>query len=270
MRPAHQPQSVVLAHRDFGGSGEPAVLILHGMLGSSRNWQTAGRDLAGHRRVFALDLRNHGLSPHSADMSYESMAADVLAWMDTHGIRRAEVIGHSMGGKVAMLLACRHPERVGHLVVVDIAPKNYQWKAHRDEFQAMNELGLGDLGSRAEAEARMEARVPSWAMRKFLVTNLERAQGGGWKWQVNLPPLTSALPELERNPLVAADRFLGETAFILGGKSNYVGPEDRPVILNHFPRAEIHVIEESGHNPHIEARAALVRLAAAAIGPAGT
>ena len=256
---------VALFDRELGGSTEPPVVILHGMLGSSRNWQTAGRDLAASRRVFALDLRNHGLSPHAATMTYPEMADDVVAWMDARGFASGVLVGHSMGGKVAMLIACRHPSRVGRLVVVDIAPKDYRWRAHRDEFAAMNELDLRDLKSRAEAEMRMEGRVPNWAMRKFLATNLEREPGGGWKWQVNLPALTAALPVLERNPLEAKDRFSGRTTFILGGKSNYVGPSDHGAILDHFPAAVIHTLPASGHNPHIEDRTALVGAVLSAI-----
>jgi pimeloyl-ACP methyl ester carboxylesterase len=129
----------------------------------------------------------------------------------------------------------------------------------------MNELDLRDLKSRAEAEMRMEGRVPNWAMRKFLATNLEREPGGGWKWQVNLPALTAALPVLERNPLEAKDRFSGRTTFILGGKSNYVGPSDHGAILGHFPAAVIHTLPASGHNPHIEDRTALVGAVLSAI-----
>ena len=236
-------------------------MLLHGMLGSSRNWQTAGRELASGGRVFALDLRNHGLSPHVPSLSYAAMAADVLAWLDSQGLGPAEVVGHSMGGKVAMLLACRHPERVGRLVVVDIAPKDYSCPAHRQEFAAMNELDLAGLKSRADAERRFEPRVPGWAMRKFLATNLERTPGG-WRWQVNLPAITAALPELERNPLSAGDRFAGRSLFIAGGKSGYVLPGDKDLILGHFPAARIEVIAEAGHNPHVETREAFVRAVA--------
>src|SRR5580693_9173009 len=91
---------IALYHRDLGGSGEPPIVLLHGMLGSSRNWQVAGKELAASRRVYALDMRNHGLSPHSPEMTYEAMAADVLAWLDAHGMAAAEFVGHSMGGKV--------------------------------------------------------------------------------------------------------------------------------------------------------------------------
>src|ERR1700712_4820981 len=172
------------------------MIVLHGMLGSSRNWQTTGRDLSDWFHVYALDARNHGKSPHSSEMTYEAMTEDLIAWMNNQQIERATVVGHSMGGKTAMLLACRHPERVERLVVVDIAPKDYQWVAHRAEFAAMNELDLAALQSRQEAEIRFEARVDDLGMRKFLVTNLERLPTGGWWWIVNLPVLTAALPVL--------------------------------------------------------------------------
>ena len=249
---------VTLFHRDLGGVGNPPLVVLHGLLGSSRNWLTTGGDLAGRYHVLALDLRNHGKSPHADVINYGVMMADVLAWMDAHGLKRVTLMGHSMGGKTAMLLACRHPERVERLIVVDIAPKGYLSHGHRAEFAAMNELDLRMLQSRAEAELRFEARVADWAMRKFLVTNLERAEEGGWKWQINLPVLTAALAELEKSPLTEADRFLGETLFIAGGKSRYVQPEDREGIERHFPQARFEVIADSGHNPHMEKRAEFV------------
>jgi len=259
MPPAPTFPPVALFHRDFGGTGGPPFVILHGMLGSSRNWQTVGRDLAGGRRVFALDLRNHGMSPHADAMSYEVMVADVVSWLDAHDVDGAELIGHSMGGKVAMLLACRHAARVRRLVAVDIAPKAYYWPARRTEFAAMNDLDLGSLRSRAEAEGRLEALVPSWAMRKFIATNIERSPGGGWRWQINLPVLAAALPELERNPLGPGDRFDGPSLFIAGAGSAYVEAGDAGGVRGHFPSARITTLADSGHNPHIEAREAFVR-----------
>jgi pimeloyl-ACP methyl ester carboxylesterase len=167
-----------------------------------------------------------------------------------------------MGGKVAMLLACRHPARVTRLIVVDIAPKDYFWAGHRAEFAAMNELDLASLQSRAEAELRFEARVDDWAMRKFIATNLERMPDGasGWRWVINLPVVTEALPVLESNSLAAADVFAGEALFIVGGKSRYVQSADHAGIVAHFPRARIEVIADSGHNPHMEARPTFVAL----------
>jgi len=259
MQPSPKVPTVALHNRDLGGSGNPPFVILHGMLGSSRNWQTAGRDLAEKRKVYALDLRNHGLSPHADSMTYAEMAADVVAWLDARGIGIADLIGHSMGGKVAMLLACRSPTRVGRLAVVDIAPKDYYWPAHRDEFAAMNGLDLGAIKSRAAAEARMEERVQDWATRKFIASNLELTAQGAWKWQFNLPVLTAALPELERNPLSPGDRFVGPSLFVAGGRSAYVKPGDHGAILGHFPAARIVTLPDSGHNPHIDARSAFVR-----------
>jgi esterase len=249
-----------LFHRDLGGEGNPPLVILHGLLGSSRNWQTAGADLAQKFHVYTLDLRNHGRSPHADEMTYAAMMDDVLAWLDAQAIAKATFLGHSLGGKVAMLLACRHPEHVTRLIVVDIAPKDYLLSAHRGEFTAMNELDLGRLASRAEAERQFEMLVPKWAMRKFLVTNLERDADGHWRWQINLPGLTRALPELEKNSLATGDRYAGETLFILGGKSRFVEAQDHEKIHQYFPSARIETIAEAGHNPHMDEREAFARI----------
>ncbi len=251
---------VKLHYTDLGGAGKPPMLVLHGMLGSARNWQTTGRDLARHFHVFALDARNHGKSPHAPEMNYAVLAGDIIAWMDSRGMTKAVLVGHSMGGKTAMLLACRHPNRVERLVVVDIAPKDYYWVAHRGEFAAMNELELVDLQSRQEAEMRFEARVPSHGMRKFLTTNLERDDHGGWHWTVNLPVLTASLPALEKDSLAPDDRYAGPALFVAGGRSPYVQAEDHAAILRHFPAARIEVIADSGHNPHMDRREEFVRL----------
>ncbi|MBA3849549.1 MAG: alpha/beta hydrolase [Opitutus sp.] len=251
--------TVELFSTDLGGAGKPPLLVLHGLLGSSRNWQTTGRDLAGHFHVFALDARNHGRSPHAPEMTVEVMVADTLAWMDGRGLARAVIVGHSMGGRTAMALACRHPERVARLVVVDVAPRAYGWQGRRAELAAMNELNLDSLRSRQEAELRFEARVPELGLRKFLTTNLARGDDGRWQWQVNLPVLTASLPALEKGALGPGDRFDGPALFIVGGRSRYVEEADHTVIRGHFPAARITVIPEAGHNPHMDSREAFVR-----------
>lgn len=232
------------------------------MLGSSRNWQVVGRELARSFHVSALDLRNHGQSPHADEMGYAAMMADVLGWLEARQLARATLLGHSMGGKLAMLLACRDPARVERLIVVDMAPKDYHWVAHRAEFAAMRELDLAHLNSRAEAELRFEARVDDWAMRKFLATNLERGDGGQWRWVINLSAISRALPELEKNVLEPKNRFNGPTLFVTGERSNYVSPDDRPLITRHFPEAKFAVVKASGHNPHIEQRGEFVQAVA--------
>lgn len=250
-------ETVELVARELGGAGKAPLVLLHGLLGSGRNWQTAGAGLAeaaGGRNVWALDLRNHGKSPWHDVMTYDAMVADVLAWLDARGLGAVDLMGHSMGGKVAMALACRHPERVRRLVVVDIAPKDYLSHGHRAEFAAMNELRLAELQSRGEAELKMEGRVPDWAMRKFLTTNLERGEDGAWRWSVNLPVLTAALPALEENPLHEGEWFAGPTRVIRGGKSRYVKDEDVARLTEFFPAARIENIAAAGHNPHMETR----------------
>jgi esterase len=260
------PGTVALRHRDFGGAGGPPLILLHGLLGSSRNWQTAGRDFAAVRRTHALDLRNHGESPHAPDMHWDHLVGDVVRWLNAHRVERAEILGHSLGGKVAMRLACRHPERVARLTVVDIAPKAYQWIGHRAEFAAMHELDFAGLDSRRTAELRLEARVPDLGLRKFLLTNLERTDGG-WRWVVNLPVLTEWLPVMEGDSLEAGDAFAGPTAFILGGRSRYVAPSDHEGIRTRFPAARIETIAAAGHSPHMEQREAFVQAVLAAPPP---
>lgn len=248
-----------LYHVDLGGAGQPPLLLLHGMLGSSRNWQTTGRDLAQAYHVIALDARNHGHSSHEPVMNYAVMVADLVQWMDQQGLAQATVVGHSMGGKTAMLMACQHPERIQRLVVVDIAPKDYFWPAHRAEFAALNELNLNNLVSRQDAEERLAARISDYGLRKFLLTNLEHAEAGTWRWVINLPVLTAALPVMEENCLQPTDTYRGPTLFIAGANSLYLPPSDHKLVLGHFPQARIAIIPEAGHNPHVEQRAEFVR-----------
>jgi len=270
-------ETVSLFHRDLGGDGadaiwaerggRPPLILLHGLLGSSRNWQTVGRELAeklssgvGGAAVFALDARNHGQSPHTDSMSHASMAEDVRVWLDTQGISApVDLLGHSMGGRTAMAFACRYPRRVRRIVVVDTAPRAYEWVGGRPEFAAMNALDLRTLGSRADAERAMESLVPDWGMRKFLTTNLERDEAGQWRWSINLAGITAALPALEASPLVVGERFGGEAHFIVCGRSPYVRSEDHALIREHFPEAQVTVLPDSGHNPHMEAREEFVR-----------
>ena len=250
--------AVDLISRELGGTGKAPLVLLHGLLGSGRNWQTAGAGLAeaaGGRNVWALDMRNHGKSPWSDVMTYDAMVSDAVRWLDSQGMGAVDLMGHSMGGKVAMALACRHPERVRRLVVVDIAPKSYLSHGHRAEFAAMNELRLAELSTRGEAELKLEGRVPDWAMRKFLTTNLERGEDGAWRWTVNLPVLTAALTEVEANPLAVGERFVGPMMVVRGGKSRYVTDEDAARLPEHFPAARVETIAAAGHNPHMETRA---------------
>lgn len=243
-----------LFHREFGDSSHPSLVVLHGLLGSSRNWQGAGSDLGNCFHVHCLDLRNHGKSPHAFPHSYDAMMEDVLGWLDERGIGRCHLLGHSMGGKLAMKIACDRPERVGGLVVVDIVPKRYPG-SHDSEYDAMNSIDLGKLGSRKEADELLEKTVPDWGKRQFLLTNLAREENGpGFYWMANLEALEANQREIEGSPLDSADRFDGETLFVMGGRSSYSEPSDYPGLVRTFPNGTVEVIAESGHNPHFEFR----------------
>jgi pimeloyl-ACP methyl ester carboxylesterase len=186
-------------------------------------------------------------------MDYATLVADVVAWLDANANPDAHLIGHSMGGKVAMRLACEHPGRVRRLVVEDIAPKSYRHVRDRS-VEAITRLDLGTLVSRLEAEQRLEDLVPDLGTRRFLLSNLERTPEGGFRWIINLPALAAWLPALKDDSLRADHRFDGEVLFVLGGKSRAFVPEDADNVRAHFPRVRFTTIESSGHNPHTEAR----------------
>jgi len=244
-------ETVALAFQRFGIRENPPMIILHGLLGSARNWNRIGKELEADYCVYAVDVRNHGASPHLESMDYAAMAEDVLRLMDQEDIDTAMLVGHSMGGKIAMTFACAHPERVHRLVVVDIAPKAYapRWEA---EFALMNRLLLETIQNRSEAEAFLEPSIKDWAFRKFLLTNLVRKPEGGFRWAVNLNLLQDSLPYLFKNPLEAGDRYDGPTQFICGAQSPFVEQDDLAQIRKHFPQAYLECIENAGHNVHFD------------------
>ncbi len=250
-------KAVDLSYRYFGGEGKPPLIILHGLLGSSRNWTTVARDLTRSFEVFALDLRNHGDSPHDEAMTFEVMADDVELWLQRHELDCATVLGHSLGGKVAMLYACRRPARVSGLIVADIAPREYA-PHHRGAFGALNSLDLAGLETRAEAEMAIQKAVPDFAFRRFLLTNLVREADEGFRWQINLPAITAALPALAKSPLLPTDRFSGSTLFLRGETSDFIREDDRLAMAMHFPRFALMTIRNAGHNLHVDNRKAFV------------
>ena len=251
------PVPLPLIVRELGGAGAPLV-VLHGLLGSSRNWQSAGVALAerGHR-VLAPDLRNHGSSPWGDDCSYAALAADVVALLDRLALGPVHLVGHSMGGKAAMRLVMDRPDLVARLTIVDIAPRSYSDRV-RVEFAAMNALDLASVKSRKDADEKLAAQVPEWGMRQFILTNLGQDADGLWVWTVNREALTNSLPEILGNPLGVGEVWNGPTRFLRGGKSNYIRDEDLADIRAHFPRADVITLPDSGHNPHFEARAGFV------------
>jgi pimeloyl-ACP methyl ester carboxylesterase len=240
---------VSLAATEYG-EGEP-VAILHGLFGSGRNWATIAQRLAANHRVIAFDLRNHGASPWAETMGYAEMAEDVRAAMRARGHHRYALIGHSMGGKVAMVAALSEPNAVARLVVVDIAPVAYP-VPFLPYVRAMGALDLGAINRRGEADAVLSDAIRDRAERQFLLQNLLFVDGRP-RWRLNLAALEAALPVLAGFPSFPPDtRYDGPALFIAGGKSAAVRPRHEPAIRTLFPRAELARIDDAGHWLHAE------------------
>lgn len=243
----------------FKESGQGrAVILLHGLFGSADNWQPIGLGLAEKFQIFALDQRNHGQSPHSAEINYSLMAADVNEFMAARGIETAQVIGHSMGGKTAMQFALQFPLRVEKLVVADMAPRAYA-PAHETIFAALLALELKSFSSRQQIEDALAVEIPNLLLRRFLLKNLARNSSGEFFWKINLRGLSENYSSLGE-PVSAAAPFAKPALFIRGGKSTYVTDEDEPRIGELFPQAQIRTLPEAGHWVHADQPAEFLRL----------
>ena len=242
-----------LFHRELGGTAGPPILLLHGLLGSSRNWTTVARLLAERARPIGIDLRNHGESFHADGMGYPTLAGDVLDWMDAEGVDSAHFAGHSMGGKVAMVLACQQPERVRSLCIADIAPRVY--KPHfKVAIEAMQGVDPSRFRRIAEVERELARVLDDAELRQFLVTNLRRNPEGTFAWQVHLPSLADSLKSLAGNPLSSDMRYQGPTLLLRGERSDFVRDVDIEALRAHFPRAGMTTVPGAGHNVHVENR----------------
>jgi esterase len=237
-------------HHQVTGSGPP-LIIVHGLFGSANNWAAVSRRLGEVFRVFALDMRNHGDSPNAKRMTYDDMAGDVLEFMEMHDVQSAHLIGHSMGGKVAMRLAQRDPGRLEKLVVVDIAPRRYEG-GHEPLLDALSSLEPGLFRSRGEVEAALSALIPDRAVRQFFLTNIKRDENGRLAWKINLRAIRANYISLNA-ATPSAGPFREETLFVLGGRSRHVSVEDEPTIRRLFPAAEFSVIGGSDHWVHADA-----------------
>ena len=229
------------------GQGAP-VVFLHGLFGMARNFGSFQRALATRFRVIALDMRNHGASPHAADMRYATQALDVLETLALRNALPAALIGHSMGGKAAMMVALQQPDAVGRLLVSDIAPVAYQ-HGNSAIAAAMRALPLTGSLTRAQATAALESTVADAGVRAFLLQNLNF--GPQPAWRIGLNEIAASIPGLEGwdTPL---GRYDGPSLFTTGALSNYVLPEHRPAIRALFPAAKFVAIKNAGHWLHAD------------------
>ena len=227
---------------------DPPVVLLHGLFGAARNFGAIQRSLASRFHVIALDMRNHGDSPHAPDMRYPTLAADVYETLSSLGIGHAALIGHSMGGKAAMALALLRPDFVGRLLVADIAPVAYR---HGNEAitQAMQAIPLTPSLTRQDADAALTAAVPRADIRAFLLQNLRFEATP--RWRIGLAEIAAAIPDLEGWPRLDG-AYTGPSLFVTGANSDYVLADHRPAIRARFPAARFVAIKNSGHWVHAD------------------
>ncbi len=232
------------------GDNKDTILILHGIFGSLGNWLGFAKKLANDYTIYLLDLRNHGKSPHSKEFTLKSMAKDVVDFIKTHNIKPPILLGHSMGGKVAMFVSQLYPKSIKKLVVIDIAPKAYPIK-HDTILQGLNYLKLEDIKSRKEAFDALISFVPNPNVRHFLLKNLKRNKNNHFEWLINLPVITESITQIGKG-LPFKQPNQQTTLFIRGDQSDYIEDKDYDLIYSFFPTAKIITIENTGHWIHVE------------------
>jgi esterase len=227
------------------------ILVLHGLFGSKRNWQSIAHKLSEDFRVFTLDLRNHGESKHTDAMRYDDMADDVFQFITDHSLEEVSVVGHSMGGKVAMHLALEYPERIKRLVIIDIAPVQYQ-HGFNDLINSLNALPLEQLSNRQEADEYLKSSVHPESLRQFLLQNLRKLETG-FSWRMNLQAIQSCIDGLMDFPVIHGNpRYNKPVLFLKGENSDYIKHQHERQIFSIFPKALFITVEDTGHWLHAE------------------
>ena len=231
------------------GEGFP-VLILHGIFGMLDNWNSFGKRLSETNKVFLIDQRDHGRSPHTEAFSYPILAQDIFDFLEEHQLDKVHLIGHSMGGKAVMEFALNHPERVQKMVVVDMGVKSYPG-GHEVILNALANVPLEKINSRKEAEAYLEVDIEEKGVRLFLMKNLTRSKEGAYEWKINLPLLTQSYADLMAHDLRGRTPKDVDSLFIIGQKSGYILTEDHSDILKLFPKSSFSTLD-AGHWVHAE------------------
>lgn len=235
-------------HYKSAGEGPP-LIILHGLMGMLDNWQGVSKMLNDSLRTITVDLRNHGHSPHSEEHSYDLMVADIIELMDDLGLTNTHLLGHSMGGKVAMKLAQEYPERIRKLIIADIGPKYYP-PHHQDILAALHAVPLDQLQRRTDAESYMSPLIKEAGVRQFLMKSLYHPAPNKFGWRFNLQAIEGNIENIGE----ATDEmdYDGESLFIRGEKSNYITDADWPEIKTIFKNAQLVTITGAGHWVHAE------------------
>lgn len=253
-----------LFYRQFG-QGRP-LIILHGIFGISDNWVTIGKRLASKFSVFIPDLRNHGQSPHSSTFNYTAMSDDLQEFIEEHRLELPVIVGHSMGGKVAMTYVLEHPENVEKLVVVDISPRRYPGRnVHFDMINAMMGVDFDHVSTRSEVESLLERSIPDHRIRLFVLKNLYRKTRHSFDWRLNLKALSDNMDYVFEG-IESFNQYNGPTLFVKGGQSDYISSDDSALIHSLFPQAVIETIPGASHWVHADSPDALCRILSTFLG----
>jgi pimeloyl-ACP methyl ester carboxylesterase len=227
------------------------LIIIHGLFGMSDNWNSLGKQFSKYCRVHLIDLRNHGRSPHSDNFNYDVMCGDVLEYMEDNNIEKPIILGHSLGGKVAMKFAFTYPEEIEKLIVADMSPRRYNTDFHQNLLSTLYRLPLENFEKREEIDKLLASTYEDKGMRLFLLKNLYRNEKKEFAWRFNIEVLLEKVSNIQE-----ADFIKGvcdvQTHFIRGGNSNYITTEDELIINKHFSDFSIATIEEAGHWLHAE------------------
>lgn len=237
-------------YQQTGSQNTPPLVVLHGLFGSLENLGGIVRQLEDCFHVYSLDLPDHGRSHHNNTISLATMAEAVVTWMSEMQLDNAHFLGHSLGGKVAMEIALRYPEKINQLVVADIAPVTYSHR-HHDIFDALNAVKLSTLRSRADADKQMQPHISEPTTRSFLLKNLKK-NDTHWFWRMNLTGLIASYDELITANTHDYPAFLGKTLFLKGELSSYILPEHQNTIQHLFPNANVNTIKGTQHWLHVE------------------
>ncbi|MFW6020391.1 MAG: alpha/beta fold hydrolase [Bacteroidales bacterium] len=239
-----------LFYHTYGG-GQP-LIILHGLFGLSDNWVTIAKRIAANYKVYIPDQRNHGQSPHDNTFNYYALADDLMEFMEQHNIQKPVLMGHSMGGKVAMNFALDYPENVDKLIVVDMSVRQYKARPiHYHLIEAMESVDFNKARSRKDVEEQLAQSIPQKPLRLFIMKNLKRYSGNLFGWKLNLPVLKENLDTIVEG-LSGNQQFDKPSLFVGGGKSDYIQKEDYELIPKIFPQATIKMIPEATHWLHAD------------------
>jgi len=234
------------------GQGNP-VVILHGLLGLSDNWVTFGRQLASDFEVFIPDLRNHGQSPHDPVFNFPVLVKDLHELIEDQGLKKVNLIGHSLGGKTAMFFALKYPDLLDKLVVVDIALRKYSPNLeHQMLIDAMMEVDFSSARSRSDMDSQLEQNIHSLKLRQFLLKNIYWKDKETLGWRVNLPVLKESLPRMLKG-ITTDKKFLNPVLLVRGGLSDYVTDADLPAMVKQFPRTSVKTLANASHWVHADA-----------------